>query len=488
MQEREARLARLQLWLDKGRLGYDDDVNRTHTTADFLHTFIQLESSGASSSVAGRVIAIRQVGKLSFLRLKDFSGELQIVVRVQELGEIDYKELLEYLDIGDIAEFTGKPMTTKSGEKSLLVDNFKLLVKALAPLPEKWHGLQDVEIRFRQRELDLISRPDAKRIFLERSKLIASIRKQLAELQFIEVETPVLQPIAGGANAKPFVTHHNALSTDLFLRIAPEIYLKRLVVGGFEKIFEIARCFRNEGIGFAHNPEFTMLELYWAYVRPQQFLEFLEKLIKQAVVDASGRAELFINGETVALEESWPKISFSQAVKNACGIDPVTFNSQAELEAAVKNAGLDLDFKGCFGLGEAMDSLYKATARPLLLGPIWVTDYPSEIKPLAKPLGTNPKLSATAQLVVGGTEIVNVYYHEQNDPAGQRSAFSKQQLLRERGSEEAQSFDEEFIQSLETGLPPCAGVGIGIDRLATFVSGCDTLKEVILFPTLKRRD
>ena len=314
------------------------------------------------------------------------------------------------------------------------------------------------------------------------------MRRFLDEAGFLEVETPMLQPIPGGASARPFITHHNALNTDFYMRIAPELYLKRLLVGGFEKIYEIGRCFRNEGIDYAHNPEFTMLEMYWAYVQPETYVSFLEDMLRTAIVSAKGNGTAEIDDISIDFSAPWPRTTFREAVLNACGIDIDLCTNVKELIAAVKEKKIKVDFKGCVGLGEHLDALYKNTARSKMVGPVWVYDYPVDLKPLTRVSPNDATKSACVQLVVLGSEIVNAYYHELNDPIEQRARLEEQQKLRDAGSDKAQWLDEAFLQALETGMPPASGVGIGIDRLAAIITGTHSLKEIILFPTLRPKN
>jgi lysyl-tRNA synthetase class 2 len=345
--------------------------------------------------------------------------------------------------------------------------------------------LSDVEIRFRQRELDLISNPDVRQRFVIRSRLVSSMRSFLDKDGFLEVETPVLQTLAGGAAARPFVTHHNALGIDLYLRIAPELFLKRLVIGGMEKVYEIARCFRNEGIDHSHNPEFTQIELYWAYAGKERFLSFIESMVTTMLTDTFGSTIVTRESGNLDFTGPWPRLTFREAILNACNIDIDTIKNREDLIAAVKKNKVKVDLSKSVGLGEELDELYKKTARAKLTGPVWVLDYPVAMKPLAGRSPEDPDKSATAQLVVDGAEIINAYYYELNDPIDQRSRFDEQQKLSEQGSEEAQPKDEEFLNALEHGMPPTSGMGMGIDRLVAILTSAPSLKEVILFPTLR---
>lgn len=457
---------------------YPSSTARTHVVADVLAAFADLEASQKPFTIAGRVRAVRQMGGLTFVRVMDGSGTMQAVVKGDNLGDVAYAAFTDFADVGDFYEFTGTAFTTKKGEQSVLATSCVLLSKALSPLPEKWHGLSDVETRYRQRELDLIANDDVRARLVTRSKIVAAMRRFFDDRGFLEVETPMLQPIPGGATARPFVTHHNALDVDLYLRIAPELYLKRLVVGGLEKVYEIGRCFRNEGIDYSHNPEFTMLELYWAFADTETFIAMLEELI----ATVAG----VVGGDTVTtFTPPFPRVTFRQAIIDDCGIDIDTITTSNEMIDAVKRAKITVDFQGCYGMGDYYDALWKATARAKMSAPTWVFDYPVDLKPLAKAKADEPSKSASVQLVVEGAEVVNAYYHELNDPIDQRARFEAQQKLREQGSEEAQWMDEEFLSALEHAMPPTSGVGIGIDRLVAFLTKAENLKEVILFPTLR---
>lgn len=459
---------------DAGMEPYAVDPRRDATCGEVLDTFEERMASGASVTLDGRVMGVRVHGGMIFADLEDESGRLQLLLKEDEIGEA-FNLFRDTIDPADFVEATGIPFVTKRGEKSIKVASWRILSKALLPLPEKWHGLQDVEIRFRQRELDLISNPEVRERFRVRSKLVSSLRGFLDERGFLEVETPMLQPIPGGANARPFVTHHNALDIDLFLRIAPELYLKRLVVGGFEKVYEVGRCFRNEGIDHAHNPEFTMMELYWAYANKEEFLSMIEALVSRMVKDAIGKD----------IGAPFPRLTFREAIKDETGIDIDDLKNEKDVIAAVKKVKVKVDFKNSVGLGEYLDELYKKTTRSKLEGPVWVLDYPIEMKPLANRVPGSPEKSATAQLIMQGAEIVNAYYHELHDPIDQRRRFEEQQALSEQGSEEAQRMDTAFLEALEHGMPPTSGMGMGMDRLTAILTDAPSLKEVILFPTLR---
>lgn len=479
---RREKLEQLQ---SAGIEAYPATARRTVIIAAVLRDFAERESSGTGETLCGRVITIRVHGGLLFADVEDGSGRIQVALKEDGVGAETFALFRDRIDPGDFVEITGTFFTTKRGEKTQLVSTWRMLAKALRPLPEKWNGLVDIELRQRERELDLVSNAEVRERFVLRSKAVRAMRSFLEERDFMEVETPMLQTIPGGANARPFTTHHNALNIDLYLRIAPELYLKRLLVGGFERVFEIGRCFRNEGVDYSHNPEFTMIELYWAYAEKDAFLSFLEDLVRHVAAETVGTAPVPVDGGTLNFHAAWPRITFRQAVLDACGLDIDTLRTAKEIETAAKKKKLTIDFEGCVGIGEYYDALYKHTARPTLEQPTWVLDYPVEMKPLARRHPTDPTKSATAQLVVHGAEVVNAYYHELNDPVDQRARFEEQEQMREKGSDEAQAMDEPFLRALEHGMPPAAGMGIGIDRLVMLLTGAENIKETILFPTLR---
>ncbi len=483
--EEEVRLRKLSDLAAQNIETYPNEANRTHTIGDVLSSFDGLLANTTSVTIVGRLLNARWHGGSAFADISDASGKIQLHLRKDVIGEQWYLTLKNFIDHGDFLEISGTAIITKVGERTIEVTAARLLAKALRPLPEKWHGLQDTEIRYRHRELDLIANSDVRDRFIVRSKLVSAMRKFLDEQGFLEVETPILQPIPGGANARPFITHHNALDSDFYLRIAPELYLKRLVVGGFEKIYEIGRCFRNEGIDYAHNPEFTMMELYWAYARKNEFVDFLENLIKVVIQSSLGSLKVTYEENQIDFEAPWAQKTFRQTILDACGIDIDLCPTIETVVAATRAKNLTIDYSGATGLGEHYDTLYKKTARVTITQPTWVFDYPLALKPLAKVHPTDPTKSASVQLVVQGAEVVNAYYYDLNNPVDQRQRFIEQQGLREQGSEEAQWMDEEFLQALEQGMPPTSGVGIGIDRLVAFITNAASLKEVILFPTLR---
>lgn len=474
MDEREVRLEKLKALRKAGQEPYSVEARRDTTCGQVLASFEAWMEASKAVTLDGRVMGIRVHGGMIFADLEDESGRIQLLLKEDEIDGA-FNDFRDLIDPGDFVEATGVPFLTKRGEKSLKISDWRILSKALLPLPEKWHGLQDVETRFRQRELDLIANPEVRERFRVRSKLVSSMRAFLDTQGFLEVETPMLQPIPGGANARPFITHHNALDIDLYLRIAPELYLKRLVVGGLEKVYEVGRCFRNEGIDPTHNPEFTMMELYWAYAKKEEFIVMIEAMLSHMVKEALGKK----------FGAPFPRLTFREAILNETEIDIDELKNEKDVIAAVKKAKVKVDFKKCVGLGEYLDELYKKTARAKLEGPVWVLDYPVEMKPLANRVPGEPGKSATAQLVIQGAEIVNAYYHELHDPLDQRERFEQQQELSEKGSEEAQRMDTGFLEALEHGMPPTSGFGMGIDRLVAILTEAPSLKEVILFPTLR---
>ncbi|KAA0206588.1 lysine--tRNA ligase [Candidatus Uhrbacteria bacterium] len=484
MDEREVRKAKY-LALRQAKINpYGVETDRDATCGETIHSFDAWMADDRVVTLAGRVMTIRVHGGMMFADLQDETGKLQLVFKEDTLKK-EFEHFRDLIDPADIVEAKGTLFLTKRGERSLEVKEWKILTKALLPLPEKWHGLADVETRYRQRELDLLSNPEVRDRFIVRSKLVSAMRAFLDGQGFLEVETPVLQPIPGGANARPFITHHNALDIDLYLRIAPELYLKRLVVGGFEKVYEIARCFRNEGIDHAHNPEFTQIELYWAYANKDAFITFMEEMMRNMVESAFGTTKIEYADGTVDVRGPWDRLTFRDAIQQETQIDIDTCKTEKDVVAAVKKAKLKVDFSKCVGMGEYLDELYKKTTRPKLKGPVWVFDYPIEMKPLAARVPGDATKSASAQLIIEGQEVINAYYHELTDPLDQRERFEEQKALAEQGSEEAQRMDTSFLEALEHGMPPTSGFGMGIDRLAAILTGSPSLKEVILFPTLR---
>ncbi len=483
--EQAVRTKKREQLLALGIDAYPCDVQRTHTCRDASENFEQLKDTAASLVLAGRVRSIRRHGGSAFLSIEDGTASMQLFCRRDALGD-GYTLITDFIDIGDFIEATGTLMLTKTEEKTLAATTIRMLSKALRPLPEQWHGLSDVEQRYRHRELDLLANPEVRERFIIRSRIISALRRYLDESGFMEVETPILQSIPGGASARPFITHHNTLDADFYLRIAPELYLKRLIIGGFEKVYEIGRLFRNEGIDHAHSPEFSEIEFYWAYVPTKNvFVSFLEEMVRNVMRSAIGTLLITSKDGMLDFSTEWKRMTFREAIIEHAGIDIDLYRTEDTLTAAVKKRGLDIAFETCVGIGEHYDQLYKKTARPALQEPTWVFDYPLELKPLTKASPDDPTKSASVQLLVGGSEIINAYYHELNDPVDQRNRFLEQEALRVDGSVDAQCLDEEFLFALEHGMPPTSGMGMGIDRLVMLFTGAINIKEVILFPTLK---
>jgi lysyl-tRNA synthetase class 2 len=425
----------------------------------------------------------RSIGKLSFLDIRDSSGKIQLSLRYDLLGRERY-EFLQDIDIGDIIGARGKLFRTKAGELTLEVSDFAMLCKSLRPLPEKWHGLADVEKRYRQRYLDLIANEESRSIFILRSKIITAIRSFLDKQGFMEVETPVLQPHAGGALARPFVTHHHALDEDLYLRIALELHLKRLVVGGFDKVYEMGRTFRNEGISVRHNPEFTLLECYQAYSDYNDMMRLVEEMFSNIAQEVLGNTKLACNGKTIDLGLPWQKLYLREAIKNYCGIDFEDYPDAASLRTRM--AELDMDVDPTKGRGRLIEELISTFVEPNLIQPTFLLDYPVEMSPLAKKKRGDDQLVERFEGFVDGMEVANAFT-ELNDPLEQRERF-RQQLKERVADEEVEIADEDFLQALEYGMPPTGGLGIGIDRLVMLLTGQQSVREVILFPQLKTKE
>jgi lysyl-tRNA synthetase class 2 len=428
--------------------------------------------------VAGRITARRGHGKASFLDLKDGTGEIQMQARVDELGSDAYEGLLS-LDIGDIVGIEGTVFTSKRGELSIRADAWELLSKSLRPPPEKFHGLEDVETRYRRRELDLMANEETRELFLKRARTIAQVRRWFDDRDFIEVETPVLQPLYGGALARPFTTHHNALDRDLYLRIATELYLKRLVVGGIEKVYELGKDFRNEGISHKHNPEFTMLEWYEAYADYNDTATELEGLVSAVAQSVLGTTKIEREGEAIDLSPPWRRVTLRDAIRDETGIDVMEHPSREELAKAM---GSEPDPEE--GWGKLVDGLLSKQVEPKLIQPTFIVDYPVELSPFAKRHRSEEGLVERWEAFVGGIEISNSFT-ELNDPDEQRRRFEAQAEETARGDEETQPYDETFIESLEQGMPPTGGAGLGIDRLVMILTGAKSLREVVLFPAMR---
>lgn len=480
---KKTRLKKLEKIKNSGINPYPGKTGRTHQIKDALDNFRKLSSSKKEVILAGRIKSQRGHGGLTFLDVEDGSGKIQGFLRKDGLGEKNYQFFTDNFDIGDFIELRGVLFKTKKGEKTIEVKNYKMLTKSLLPLPEKWHGLQDVEERFRKRYLDLIFNQGIKNKFETRSKIISETRNFLEREGFLEVETPILQPIYGGAKAEPFKTHLNAQNMDLYLRIALELYLKRLIIGGFEKVYEIGKCFRNEGVDRFHNPDFTMLEFYWAYADYHDLMKFTEKMFENLIKKITGSFEVKYKDKIINFRTPWPRIEFSHLLEKETGIKLEEINL-----AAIKKEAQKMGIKTEKGeeKAEIADKIYKKTCRDKILNPTFLIHHPLGAFPLAKPFDENPKKLANFQLVVSGWEIVNAF-SELNDPVEQRKRFEEQEKMYKQGFKEAQRMDEDFIEALEYGMPPTAGFGMGIDRLVALLTDSHSLRDIILFPTMRSK-
>lgn len=434
-----------------------------------------------SVRMAGRIMSLREHGKTCFLNIQDSTGTIQLYVRRDKIGEYKFDNIFKLLDIGDIIGVEGWLFKTRTGELTVFVQDFSLLAKSLRPLPEKWHGLKDKETRYRQRYVDLIVNPNVKKVFITRTKIIQTIRDFLNNQGFLEVETPTLQPIYGGARARPFITHHNALDINLYLRIADELYLKRLIVGGFDKVYEICKDFRNEGMDKEHNPEFTMLELYKAYSNYEDMMRITEEMIAYTAKEACGSTIINYQGKEIDLTPPWKRVSMLDAIKDALRIDIENMEVQELIKIAKEN---DLEVPNIVSRGGMIDIIFDKFVKENLIQPTLITDHPVEVSPLAKRKADNNGLTERFEIFVSGVELGNAF-SELNDPIDQRERFIEQAKQREAGDEEAHMMDEDFLRALEYGMPPTGGLGIGIDRLVMLLTDMPSLRDVILFPQMR---
>ncbi|MFW5992343.1 MAG: lysine--tRNA ligase [Halanaerobiaceae bacterium] len=463
----------------RGIKPYGEKYDVTHHAAEIEDKFSELE--GKMVSIAGRLMAVRTHGKASFADLRDMSGTIQLYVRVDNLGEERY-EIFSNLDIGDIVGVSGVVFKTRRGQISVKVQSYQFLSKALRPFPEKFHGLKDKDIRYRQRYLDLIVNPEVKNTFITRSKIIREIRNYLEDKDFLEVETPMMHPIAGGTSARPFVTHHNTLDMDLYMRIAPELYLKRLIVGGFERVFEINRNFRNEGMSYKHNPEFTMMELYQANADYHDMMELTEEMIAGIAREVLGTTKIIYQEEEIDLTPPWPRLTMIEAVKEYAGIDFNGIESDEEARKAAESIGIEVEKSD--KKGKVLNYIFEERVEEKLIQPTFIMNYPLEISPLAKKIEDNPEYTYRFEPFINGWEIGNAFT-ELNDPIDQRERFEEQKRQRDRGNDEAHMMDEDYVRALEYGMPPTGGLGIGIDRLVMILTDSPNIRDVILFPTMR---
>jgi len=484
---RKIRLKKLESMRKAGILVYPEKTKRTHTIKGALKDFAKISRSKKEIVLAGRIRSIREHGGSTFLHIEDGStgspqdglGQIQAYFKKDRIGERGYQFFLNNFDIGDFIEIEGALFKTKKGEKTIEARSFKIISKSLLPLPEKWHGLKDIEERYRKRYLDLIFNKEVKEKFEIRSKVIKELRQFLEKEGFLEVETPILQPIYGGAKAKPFKTHLEALNLNLYLRISPELYLKRLIIGGLEKVYEIGKCFRNEGMDKSHNPDFTMLEFYWAYADYKDLMKLTEKMFGELLKRIFGSLKIKYNGKEINFKDPWPRIEFSQLLRKYTKINLDEIHVKA-LEKEAKKLGIEPEG----GKAEIADEIYKKICRPKIWQPTFIIHHPLGAFPLAKQLEKNPQKTANFQLVAADFELINAF-SELNDPLEQKKRFEEQEKFYKTGLKEAQRMDKDFLEALEYGMPPAAGFGMGIDRLVALLTDSHSLREVIIFPTMK---
>ena len=487
------RRAHLEALVQLGVAAYPNRFDRRHTVSELVQahdsrTGEELEADRPETVTSGRVLGIRSFGKANFLVISDGLLRIQVYVRQDSLPELDFR-IFKLLDFGDWVGVDGRIFRTKTNELTVWASRLHFLAKCHLPLPEKWHGLTDVEIRYRQRYLDLIVNPESRQVFETRSKVVTTIREFMTRRGYIEVETPMMQPIAGGALARPFVTHHNALDMELFLRVAPELYLKRLVVGGFEKVFEINRNFRNEGISTQHNPEFTMMEFYEAYADYRQLMQMTEELIASVAERVNGRDEVLFNGYQISLAAPFARLSLREGAREAASrrlgreVPAEALRARASAAALAQELGIEVDDNA--GAGKIATELFERLCEDRLIQPTFVYDFPTEVSPLSKQRADDPDTVERFELYIGGFEVANAF-SELNDPLEQRRRFEDQLKERASGDAEAHQMDEDYVRALEYGLPPTGGEGIGIDRLVMLLTGSPSIRDVILFPLMRQ--
>lgn len=476
----EHRVAKLESLRARGVPVYAGAFPRTHQVGELVAQFDALE--GSRCRVAGRLLARRTHGKVGFGDLRDGSGTIQLYLREARMGEEAYA-LWNELDMGDIVGVEGELVRTRRGQISIDVDQLTLLTKSLASLPDKWHGLRDVEVRYRQRYVDLIVNPEVKEVFRRRSQIVTGIRRFLVDRGYLEVETPILHPIPGGANARPFVTYHNALDAELYLRIAPELYLKRLLVGGFEKVFEMGKNFRNEGISTTHNPEYTAMECYEAYADAESMMQLTEEMVAALADEVCGTRQVTFQGRVYDVTPPWPRVPMIEAVREATGVDLRGLSGE---EARARAAALGVQVSAEASLGEVVAEIFERKVADNLQGPLFITEFPVEVSPLARRKEDAPAWVDRFEPYVAGWEIGNGF-SELTDALDQAARFRRQAELRAQGDEEAHYMDEDFVRALQVGMPPAGGLGIGVDRLVMFLTDQTSIRDVLLFPHLRPR-
>lgn len=481
--ERSVRLEKVSQLQEAGIDPYPPNAKRSHEVSEVKASFDVLSSKETAVSITGRLRLLRRQGGSTFAQIEDESGSIQLFFNKKLIGEEEYK-LLKLIDVADFLSVEGVPFLTKTEEQTIKVSSFTLLTKAIRPLPDKFHGLKDEEYRYRHRYVDLIVNKDVKELFRKRSLFVQSLREFMHSKNFLEVETPVLENIPGGAEAEPFITHHNTLDIDLYLRISLELHLKRLMVGGYERIFEIGKVFRNEGMSTQHLQEFTMIEFYWAYANNDQLMDLVEEMYKTIIEKTFGTLQITYKEHTLDFAANWPRLDYRTLFQEKSGIDLTKVKTADALKKEIKDKGIKIKIDPTAGYGRLVDQVYKKLVRPSLIQPCFLTNHPVEISPLSKRDPQDPTIVQRHQVLLVGSELGNGF-SELNDPIDQKSRFEDQMKLREAGDMEAQMIDMEYVQALEHGMPPTAGFGVGIDRLFSILTNQDSIRDVVFFPTMK---